>query len=233
MRAVILQPGYLPWLGFFEQLQRADIFVIYDDVQFDRRGWRNRNRIKGPDGELWLTVPVIQKGRFGQKVSEVVIDDNHPWRRKHIESLRRCYSRAPYFKRYFPPIADIIRRPFQKLVDLDISLIYLLAEMTGQPVSKFRRSSELGVTGGRTSRLFNICLALGADEYYTGAAARAYFDMKLFSNAGIKVEFQDYRHPVYPQLFGDFIPYLSVLDLLFNTGDSSGEIIASGSRHAG
>ena len=232
MRAVILQPGYLPWLGFFEQLQRADIFVIYDDVQFDRRGWRNRNRIKGPDGELWLTVPVIQKGRFGQKVSEVEIDDKHPWQRKHIESLRRCYSRAPYFKRYFPLIADIIRKPSQKLVDLDISLIYLLAEMTGQPMSKFRRSSELGLTGGRTSRLLNICRALGADEYYTGAAARVYFDMKLFNNAGIKVEFQDYRHPAYPQLFGDFIPYLSLVDLLFNTGENSGEIIASGGWHA-
>ena len=230
MRAVILQPGYLPWLGFFEQLQEADVFVIYDDVQFDRRGWRNRNRIKGPDGELWLTVPVIQKGRFGQKVHQVDIEDQHAWRRKHVESLRRCYSRARYFKRYFAPIADVIMKPYRKLVDLDISLIYLLAEMTGQPSTKFRRSSELVVTGGRTSRLLNICRALGADEYYTGAAARNYFDMILFSDAGIKVEFQDFHHPVYKQLFGEFLPYLSLVDLLFNTGDAAGEIIASGGR---
>ncbi len=230
MRAVILQPGYLPWLGFFEQMQRADVFVIYDDVQFDRRGWRNRNRVKGVDGELWLTVPVMQKGHFGEMLNRVNIDNQHHWQRKHIESLRRCYSRAPFFKRYFPPLETEISKPWQKLVDLDVSLIYLLADMIGQPGSKLRRSSEFEITGGRTSRLLKICEALGADKYYTGAAARAYFNVKLFRDAGIEVEFQDYRHPVYPQLFGGFIPYLSVVDLLFNTGDEAGMIIESGGR---
>ncbi len=229
MRVVILQPGYLPWLGFFEQLQRADIFVIYDDVQFNRRGWRNRNRIKSPDGPIWITVPVIQKGRFGEKMCDVRIDNRHAWRRKHIESLRRFYRRAPYFDDYFTPIIEAIRKPHEKLVDLDISLIYLLARCIGEPASKFLRSSEMGVTGGKTTRLLNICEALGADEYYTGAAARNYFDVKLFDDAGIRVEFQDYKHPVYSQMFGDFTPYLSVVDLLFNKGGRAAEIIASGS----
>ena len=111
MRAVILQPGYLPWLGFFEQLQRADVFVIYDDVQFDKRGWRNRNRVKGPDGPVWLTVPVIQKGRFRQKVTQVSIDNDYPWRRKHLEAIRRYYSRTPYFDRYFPELEEVIQVP--------------------------------------------------------------------------------------------------------------------------
>lgn len=230
MRVVILQPGYLPWLGFFEQLQRADIFVIYDDVQFNRRGWRNRNRIKSPDGPIWITVPVIQKGRFGEKMCDVRIDNRHAWRRKHIESLGRFYRRARYFDDYFTSIIDAIRKPHEKLVDLDISLIYLLAHCIGEPVSKFRRSSEMEVTGGKTTRLLNICEALGADEYYTGAAARNYFDMKPFDDAGIRVEFQDYKHPVYSQMFGGFAPYLSVVDLLFNKGGEAAEIIASGSR---
>ena len=102
--------------------------------------------------------------------------------------------------------------------------------MVGQPMSKLRRSSELDITGGRTSRLLNICRKLGADEYYTGAAAKNYFDLKLFDEAGINVEFQNYRHPVYPQLFGDFIPYMSVVDLIFNMGDNAAEIIASGMK---
>ncbi len=234
MRVVILQPGYLPWLGFFEQLQRADIFVIYDNVQFDRRGWRNRNRVKGPDGQVWLTVPVVQKGHFGEKVCNAHIDNQQAWKRKHVESLRRFYARAPYFKNYFEPLAETIKKPHEKLIDLDISLIYLLARWIGEPEPKFRRSSEMGIEGGRTSRLLNICKALGADEYYTGAAARRYFESNLFDDAGIRVEFQDYTHPVYPQLFGEFIPYLSIIDLLFNKGDESADIIASGCRdHSG
>jgi hypothetical protein len=230
MRVVILQPGYLPWLGFFEQLKRADVFVIYDDVQFDRRGWRNRNRIKSPDGPVWITVPVIQKGRFGEEVCEVRIDNDRNWRRKHIESIRRFYRRAPYFEHYFTPISREIEKQNEKLVDLDISLIYLLARCIGEPESKFRRSSEMEIGGGKTTRLLNICKALNADEYYTGAAAKDYFDMKPFDDAGIRVEFQDYRHPVYPQLFGDFVPYLSIIDLLFNTGPDADEIIDAGTQ---
>jgi hypothetical protein len=230
MRVVILQPGYIPWLGFFEQLQRADVFVIYDDVQFDRRGWRNRNRIKGPDGQVWLTVPVVQKGHFGERVCSVHIDNQQAWKRKHIESLRRFYARAPFFKRYFEPLAETIKKSHEKLIDLDISLIYLLAQWIGEPPAKFRRSSEMAIEGGRTSRLLNICKALGADKYYTGAAAKNYFESNLFDDAGIRVEFQNYRHPVYPQLFGEFIPYLSIVDLLFNKGEEAAEIIASGCR---
>jgi hypothetical protein len=232
VRAVILQPGYIPWLGFFEQLQRADVFVIYDDVQFDRRGWRNRNRVKGPAGPVWLTVPVIQKGHFGDSVCDTLIDNSRPWRRKHMRSLQRFYSRAPFFDDYFPEIVETLDADYEKLVDLDITLIYLLARFLGEPPDKFRRSSEIGVAGGKTTRLLNICRELGADEYYTGAAARNYFEIDLFDSAGIRVEFQDYIHPVYPQLHGGFEPYLSVVDLLFNTGKEAAKIIALGSGGA-
>src|SRR5262245_36641269 len=123
MRVVILQPGYLPWLGFFDQLYRSDVFVFYDDVQFDRRGWRHRNRIKGPAGGQWLTVPILKRGRYTQRICETRIDRTFPWCRKHLGSVRECYAHAAYFDRYYPELERLLQRNWTFLLDLDLAAI--------------------------------------------------------------------------------------------------------------
>src|SRR5512139_694547 len=224
MRVVILQPGYLPWLGFFEQFYRSDLFVIYDDVQFDRRGWRHRNRIKGPAGAQWLTVPVLKKGRFAQTIRETRIDTTMAWQRKHLGSLRACYAHAPYFDSYYPGVEHLLQNSWEFLLDLDMALIEVLLGCLGlrRPV---QLASEIGGSGRSTERLYEICRAVGASRYLTGEAAKDYLDETLFSAGGIQVEYQHYDHPVYRQLFGAFTSHLSLLDLLFNHGPDSLDIL--------
>ncbi|MBN2056712.1 WbqC family protein [bacterium] len=224
-RVVILQPGYLPWLGFFDQLDLAHTFVIYDDVQYDRRGWRNRNRVKTPTGPCWLTVPVEQKGAFHQTVLSTRIAAGE-WRRKHLGTLARNYRPAPFFDRYYPAFEEILQEPFEFLVDLDLALIELIAAELGI-VTTMVRSSGLSIQGGKTDRLVEICRYLGATHYLTGNAAHNYIDLGRFGECGIRVEFHDYVHPEYRQQFGAFLPYLSIVDLLFNHGPDSLDILSS------
>ncbi len=224
-KVVVLQPGYLPWLGFFEQMARCDVFVFYDDVQFDKHSWRNRNRIKSVKGPQWLTVPVKHKGLDKPLIKEIRIDSRAAWARKHLQSVRTNYSKAGFFDRYFPGLEEVLNRPWKYLVDLDVALVEWICRELGLE-REILFSSQLGVGGSRSGRLLDICLHLKAATYLSGAAARDYLDTDLFARQGIGVVFQDYAHPVYPQLFGEFIPYLSVLDLLLNAGPESLEILA-------
>jgi len=226
---VVLQPGYLPWLGFFEQMDRADEFVLLDDVQFDKHGWRNRNRIKGPNGVQWLTVPVKVKGHGQPAIRDVGIDSTQAWTRKHLQSLRTCYGSSPFFDWLYPPLEALLSQPWTFLVDLDVALIDLLRETLGVR-SNVSQSSELSIDSGRCERLLAMCQALDCKVYYSGAAARSYLDVELFARAGIRVEFQDYAHPTYPQRFGPFVPQLSVIDLMFNAGPESLGVIRQGAR---
>lgn len=227
---VVLQPGYLPWLGFFDQVQRSDIFVLYDDVQYDKNGWRNRNRIKSTAGSPhWLTVPVLVRS-LEQLVLETQIDNRQPWARKHIGTIRQFYSKAPNLKRYLPELEMLLTgRRWESLVDLDEAVIGLLCSWLGLD-RRIVRSSSLNVHGQRSERLLNLCLHLGARRYLSGNAAQAYLDLGPFVSHGIRVEFQNYQHPVYPQQHGTFVPYLSALDLLLNCGDNSASVIAQGSH---
>jgi len=229
MRIAVLQPGYLPWLGFFDQEMSVDTFVIYDDVQFDRRGWRNRNRVKSTDGWAWLSVPVIQKGKYEQKVNEVLIDNERPWKKKHLGTIESFYKKAPYFEPLYPQLAQIIERDWQYLWELDLALIGWLNEIIGIE-TPLKLASTLEVEGTKSKRLLNICRKLGADEYYSGAAARHYLELDLFRENGIDVFYQEYDHPKYPQLHGDFVTHLSALDLVMITAPESGRIIKSGSK---
>lgn len=217
---VVLQPGYLPWLGYFDLLKKADVFVHYDDVQFDKHGWRNRNRIKGPKGAVWLTVPVLHSGRSGQSLLDVEIDNRQNWRRRHISTVTQLYARAAYGVAFLPKLSEIIDRPWSRLLDLDFALIDWLAETLGI-ATRQHRSSELGIDGDRNERLINLCRHFGATRYLSGNAAHDYLDVLAFAAAGIQVAWHDYPHPDYAQLHGDFVPYLSVLDLLLNKGDAS------------
>jgi len=217
---VILQPGYLPWLGFFDQLRRADVFVYYDDVQYDKHGWRNRNRIKTQDGPIWLTVPVRHGGDAPPRILDVEIDARTPWARKHISSLRQAYARAPFRDRYLAALEAVLEQPWERLVDLDLACAAVIAEWLGLR-RRIERSSILGIGGERNERLVNICRHFGATTYVSGEAARSYLDEALFANNGIRVEWQQYAHPNYSQLHGEFVPYLSAVDLVFNCGDAA------------
>ncbi len=224
MRAVVLQPGYLPWLGFFDQLAKCDVFVLYDDVQFDKHGWRNRNRIKTRDGPMWLTVPVRTKGLGKPRNDEVEIDPTQHWVGKHLQAIRTWYGKAPHFATVFPAIEDVLSRPWTRLLDLDRAAMEAVARLLGLE-RRVMLASELGVGGGQTDRLVAICRHVGADRYLTGDAAKSYLDEGKFREAGVTVEWHGYRHPRYRQLHGDFVPYLSVVDLLMNHGGESLDVL--------
>lgn len=216
----ILQPGYLPWLGFFEQLYKSDIFVIYDDVQYDKNGWRNRNRIKTPNGPIWLTVPVLTTGKSSQKVCEAVPDPKVNWGEKHLKSIEMNYRKAPFFSEYFPGLQDILLRTWPLLADLDCVLIKWLMNVLGFE-REIVRSSTLGIGGDKIERLVQICKRFDANCFYEGQSGENYIDVGDFEKEGIRVDFQNYRHPVYKQLYGPFLSHLSIIDLTFNHGSSS------------
>jgi hypothetical protein len=225
----VLQPGYLPWLGFFDQMMRSDVFVIYDDVQFDKHGWRNRNRVKSASGPVWLTVPVLHKGLGWQKILDVRINNESPWGKKHLTTIRQLYARAPYLDRYYPELEAVLGRRWDHLLDLDLEVMRLMCGWLGIQ-RQVVRSSELGIEGERSERLLRFCQHFGARRYLSGAAARDYLDVERFAAEGIDVEWQDYQHPVYRQQFGDFVPFLSAIDLLFNCGEESARLVANGAK---
>lgn len=219
----VLQPGYLPWLGFFDQMRRSDVFIIYDDVQFDKHGWRNRNRVKSPNGPVWLTVPVHLE-RSGQLISDICIDNRRAWARKHIGTIRQFYNRAPYLNCYLPILEELLNKRWERIVDLDMAIIeqfHCWLKLSSRVVL----SSQLPIQGNRSERLLNVCLHFNAARYLSGNAAQDYLDVGSFEKNGIQVEWQNYSHPQYPQMHGEFVPYLSALDLLLNCGDDSINIL--------
>jgi hypothetical protein len=226
---VVLQPSYLPWLGFFDQVRRCDCFVFYDDVQYDKDGWRNRNRIKSAAGPVWLTVPVRTRGRMGQPINEVEIANATPWARKHLKTIEEAYARAPRRDAYLRPLTELLVRKWERLADLDMALSRLMCGWLGldRPMV---RASELGIGGDRNTRLVALCRHFGADTYLSGNAAQAYLDVAMFAAHGIRVEWQNFRHPEYLQQHGPFLPYLSALDLVLNVGEECAAVLAGAGR---
>ena len=220
MKCVILQPSYIPWRGVFDQINKADVFVFYDDVQYDKRGWRNRNQIKTPRGRLWLTIPVYSRGAQTEHIPihQVRIVWEQPWNRDHWKALQHSYAKAPYFDRY----ADLLERFYTRqdtlLADFTIDFTVALAGELGIRHTRFLRSSELKVEGQKTDRLIAILKELGADHYISGPSAKDYIEDEKFQAAGIKLEYMVYNYPDYPQLYPPFDPNVSILDLLFTTG---------------
>jgi hypothetical protein len=230
MKVAILQPGYLPWLGFFEQMHRVDTFVLYNDVEYTKQDWRNRNRIKTHDGVRYLTVPV-KSASHTTPINEIEIHYGERWQHKHLANLKQHYGgKAPYFDEYFPAIKRAIETDYTYLDDLDTSLIEVLRGQLGLDDTKLLRSSELEYerVSDPNRKLLSLCQSLGVDYLYEGYSAQNYFDVELFDDHGIEVEFQDYDHPTYPQPHGDFESHLSVVDLLFNCGPESLEILIDG-----
>ena len=201
-------------------MDRADVFVFYDVVQYDKNGWRNRNRIKTAQGLQWLSVPVLQKNRNDQKICDVEIDNRRNWARKHISSLQQAYARAPYTAMYITELSQLLERSWTHLSDLDFQLTMKICQWLDLPVQVYR-CSELDVGGGRNERLLNICQHFGAERYISGDSAKGYLDVESFEQSGIAVEWQEYSHPQYRQLHADFSAQLSVVDLIFNHGDEA------------
>ena len=228
MRTVVIsQPTYLPWLGYFYIMKEADVFVFLDSVQYARQSWQCRNRIKAPRDWMWLTIPIKHDTMF-RAIKDVEIDNSSSWALKHWNSIKACYGRAPYFDAYSGFFKSVYEKQWTMLSDLDIHVIKYLARQLGlSPL--FLRSSELNVDGKRSHLVLSICKLLGANRYVSSIGAKEYMAQdhaeELFGNEGIVIEFVDYEHPTYPQLFGDFIPNLSFVDCLFNCGPDSPRIV--------
>ena len=228
--AVIMQPTYMPWLGYFDLIDQSDIFVILDSVQFDRRSWQQRNRIKNSTGTQWMTVPVVSKGKRSQKINEVMINKTQDFPRSHIKSVKHLYSRARYYDRYYKEYGMILNRKHDFLAGLNIDLIIWFTGCLGIE-KKIIRSSSLKARGGKVELLVSICKEVGADGYLSTIGARDYInDNDVFRKNGIELAYHNYFHPEYCQLYSRFVAYLSVLDLLLNEGGKSLEIIRSGRR---
>lgn len=211
------QPNYIPWIGYFDLIAQSDIWVWYDDVQYTKRDWRNRNRVAGEGEPLWLTIPVRSRGRYDQKIFEVEIDRARPWERKHIEALRHCYGDAPWFGEVVAVVRKVVGAGHQCLADLTIELNEALCRLMGLR-TQFLRSSEMSIQGNKQDRLLEICRRLDASVYLSGPAARAYLTPGAFRHAGIELRYIVYDYPPYQRGGRPFIPRLSILDPLFWLG---------------
>ena len=232
MKVAIAQPTYLPWLGYFDLLDQVDQFVVLDTVQFEKQSWQQRNRIKTPTGLLWLTIPVVFRGRLSQRIVDVEIREAEFWS-GHLRALELNYRRAPFFDKYYPELSELMRSASSelRLAELTIALLHWLVEVLGIK-TPIVRSSELPVEGKRTHLLAEICGLLGAKSYVSPLGSAAYLlnDLTILNSRGVEVVFQNYEHPMYRQLFPPFQAHASVIDLLFNEGSNSLATIRSGRR---
>jgi hypothetical protein len=218
IRVAIHQPQFLPWLGYLDKIDRADVFVLLDSVQFKKNEWQNRNRIRTAQGWQWLTVPVLH--RFGQRILEVRINPSANWRDKHLRALAIHYARAPHREAVLRSLRSIYEQPWERLADLNLAVLQWLLDEFGI-TTPLCRSSEMVLPEEPTERLIAICRALGATHYVAGIGAYAYLDFTKFAEAGIVVEVQEFRHPVYRQCYEPFVPGLSAIDLLLTCGGVS------------
>lgn len=223
----IHQPNYIPWAGYFYKIARSDVFVVLDAVQYPRgRSFAARNRIKTPNGAVYLTIPVhIPKGHEGKVLFTDVTFSDMKWKEKHLKTLSLNYKKAPHFQDVYDRIVPLVRTA-EKLADLNLNLIRTIAEYLEIKTEIVRLSELLHHFGQKTDLIADICQALNADIYLSGTGGgREYNDETLLNENGIQLVYSDFQHPEYPQLWGDFIPNLSVLDMLFNCGKRSREII--------
>ena len=226
-KIAISQSNYIPWKGYFDLINSVDEFIIYDEMQYTKRDWRNRNKIKTISGEKWLSVDVESMGSFSKKINEVkVIGDK--WRKKHWMTISQSYAKAPFFKNY----RDIFESLYLDgnevfLTEINISFIKTINEILDIK-TKIHYSKNLQLSSGKTERLVSLCEQLGGSEYLSGPAARDYIDESLFLEKDIKLTWMSYDgYPVYEQLFGEFTHYVSVLDLLFNVGPNAKKYMLS------
>lgn len=219
------QPEYIPWIGFFDKLARCDVFVIYDDAQFVHGSYHNRNRIRTSEGWRWLTIPIVHN--YPQLIKDVKIY-GRKWREEHTRLLRQSYEKTPYFETYFPVIEEALNFDHELLIGLNLHLIRNIAEALNIK-AKMIRSSEFPYYGQeKNEKLISMCKFMGSDTYLCGSGGKAYVDETAFFNANIKLKWHKYAHPTYKQYFEGFEPNMSIVDLLFNVGPNTKEVILSG-----
>ena len=227
MIVAIHQPQFMPWLGYFDKMDRADAFVLLDNVQYKKSEWQNRNRIKTAQGKQWLTVPV--RFKFPAPIAEVEVNNAENWRNKHWQALRTHCARAPHWERIGAVLEEFYQRDWCMLAELNQVSLEWLKEYMGVETPLYL-ASEMDLSAEPTQRLVDICKIVGAGTYLSGVDGAKYMQMELFAEAGIEVIFQQYDHPTYSQLFGAFESHLSALDLAINCGPDSLEIVRSGRR---
>ncbi len=228
-RIAVVQSNYIPWKGYFDLIGSVDEFVLFDDAQFTRRDWRNRNRIKTADGLKWLTVPVVTKGKYGQAVKDTRISDPS-WREKHWKSLYHAYSKAPCFSQFAARIEEVYQDASDEhLSQINQRFLTAICGILGID-TKITWSMDYGVTGQKSERLIDLCGGAGATEYLSGPSARAYLDESLFEEAGVDVIWMEYDgYPEYDQLYPPFAHRVTILDLIFHTGTGAPDHMLSGS----
>ncbi|MEK7611524.1 MAG: WbqC family protein [Patescibacteria group bacterium] len=216
---VILQPLFLPWLGMFDMMARSDLFVILNNVQFSRQSWQQRNRIKTPSGVKWLTVPV--KHNFGTKIINVEIDYSTNWPEKHLKTISQSYRHTPFFGEIYNIVEKVYSEKPTYLIQLSIGLIKAVRGYLGIS-TPLEMASDVSIANhGGKSYVLDLCKYYGATTYLNGPAGKTLYSPEEFRQNGIKLIFHEYLHPIYPQLHGDFVSHLSVIDTLFNCGPGS------------
>lgn len=234
MKGAIMQPTLFPWLGYFAMIDSVEKFVFLDNVQLEKRSWQVRNRIKMDGREKMLTIPIVHKERSQRFIYNTMIVEDCAWKRKHLEIIRHCYKNAPYFDEVYKLLCMVYEMPIQYIGDFNIECIKQICQYIGIH-QKFVRSSEIdGILGKKDGLLADICQKEGIDVYLSARGSAVYIEREqeggVFTEVGIHLEYQNYVHPEYMQQGGQFIPYMGIIDLLFNEGKRSLEIIKSGCR---
>lgn len=219
----IHQPDFAPYLGFFDRLLYADHLILLDDVQFIRRGWQHRDQIKTCDGKRWLSLSV-QKGDFNQRILEVLLSDDRKWRDANLALLRQWYAKSRYFKLIYPQIEELYHGKYRTLVDFNMAFLDFAFRLFRIEVQT-SFSSSYSVTSSSSQRLLDLVVAVRGDNYLTGMGSLNYLDTDLFEQAGVKIIWQDFVHPNYDQLHGNFLSMLSCLDLFFNCGEHAAQVL--------
>ena len=217
----ISQSNYIPWRGYFDLIAKADVFILYDEMQYTRRDWRNRNKLKTKDGLKWLTVPVKTKGNYHEKISSIQIQDTD-WSLKHFQTLKTSYQTTPFYSEIEDLIAPIyLGQKFTHLSNLNETLIRLICNYLGINTPVYQ-SNDFDLVGNPSEKLMNICKQLDATCYLSGPNAKAYLDSQMFAQNNIEVCWMDYsNYPEYTQKYGNFVGEVTILDLLFNAGSES------------
>ena len=226
MVVTIHQPDFLPWLGFFDRWGKSDLYIVLDDVQFIRRGWHHRDKIKTQNGIEWLTVPVQKKGRYCQTIKEVKINNQENWKQKHLKTLQQAYKKAPNVDLVYGKLSEIYNRDYDLLISFNMNLLRLCSKMLGINVPVVF-ASEFNVKSTGSRRLVDLVKSVGGNDYLTGSGSRDYLDEAIFKKEGINVCWQEFKNPVYEQLHGGFEEMLSVLDFLMMASDEQVKLFKS------
>lgn len=220
----------MPWLGYFDKMDKCNVFVFLDNVQYKKNEYQNRNKIKTTNGWQWLTVPASYK--FPQKINEVLIDNSVDWQKKHLHSLQTNYGKSLYFEKYAGLFMEFYQQKWHLLSRVNIASVMLLKELLGIKTEIAVASEMDGLMDEPNQRLIAICRRYGADTYLAGTDGKTYMNVDMFRDAGINVIFQEFSHPIYNQLYSKFEYFMSALDLIFNCGEESIDIIKKGDRHS-